>query len=109
MQVVILAGGRGTRAYPFTEYQPKPMMPVCGKPIIERVMELFALQGVVDFIISVGYRKEVIVGYFAPRVPIGVCRSLTPGRDGHRRSDKALRTPARRYVHGHLQRRAVRC
>jgi len=65
MQVVILAGGRGTRAYPFTEYLPKPMMPVSGKPIIERVMELFALQGVIDFIISVGYRKEVIIDYFA--------------------------------------------
>jgi glucose-1-phosphate cytidylyltransferase len=65
MQVVILAGGRGTRAYPYTEYLPKPMMPVCGKPIIARVMEIFAAQGVVDFILSVGYRKEVIVDYFA--------------------------------------------
>ena len=34
MQVVILAGGRGTRAYPYTDYLPKPMMPVCGKPIL---------------------------------------------------------------------------
>ena len=65
MQVIILAGGRGTRAYPYTEYLPKPMMPVCGKPIIERVMEIFSGQGVADFIVSVGYRKEVIVDYFA--------------------------------------------
>jgi dTDP-glucose pyrophosphorylase len=57
MQVVILAGGRGTRAYPYTEYLPKPMMPVCGKPILARVMEIFAAQGHLDFIISVGYRR----------------------------------------------------
>jgi glucose-1-phosphate cytidylyltransferase len=61
MQVVILAGGSGTRAYPFTEYLPKPMMPVGGKPVVVRVMELYAAQGFTDFILSVGYRKEVIM------------------------------------------------
>ena len=44
---------------------PKPMMPVCGKPILARVMEIFASQGHLDFIISVGYRKEIILDYFA--------------------------------------------
>jgi glucose-1-phosphate cytidylyltransferase len=67
LQVVILAGGRGTRAYPYTEYLPKPMMPVGGKPIVARVMEIFAQQGHVDFIVSVGYRKEIIQDYFAHR------------------------------------------
>jgi glucose-1-phosphate cytidylyltransferase len=67
VQVVILAGGRGTRAYPYTEYLPKPMMPVGGKPILARVMEIFAQQGHVDFVISVGYRKEIIVDYFEHR------------------------------------------
>ncbi len=65
MQVVILAGGRGTRAYPYSEYIPKPMMPVGGKPIVARVMEIFAAQGHNDFVISVGYRKEIIMDYFA--------------------------------------------
>lgn len=64
MQVVILAGGRGTRAYPYTEYLPKPMMPVSGKPILVRVMEIFAGQGYFDFVLSVGYRKEIICDYF---------------------------------------------
>lgn len=67
MQVVILAGGAGTRAYPYTEYLPKPMMPVGGKPLVVRVMELYARQGFKDFILSVGYRKEVITDYFANR------------------------------------------
>lgn len=67
MKVVILAGGSGTRAYPYTEYLPKPMMPVGGKPVPLRVMEIYARQGITDFVISVGYRKEVIVDYFENR------------------------------------------
>jgi len=67
VKVVILAGGRGTRASPFTDYIPKPMMPVCGKPIIARVMEIFAAQGYADFVLSVGYRKENIIDYFETR------------------------------------------
>lgn len=65
MQVVILAGGLGTRAYPFTEYLPKPMMPVGGKPMLVQIMNLFAAQGHKEFIVSVGHRKEVILDYFA--------------------------------------------
>jgi glucose-1-phosphate cytidylyltransferase len=67
MKVVILAGGSGTRAYPYTEYLPKPMMPVGGKPVLLRVMEIYARQGFTDFVISVGYRKEVILDYFENR------------------------------------------
>lgn len=65
MQVVILAGGKGTRAYPFTDYLPKPMMPVGGKPILVQIMQLFAAQGHREFILSIGHRKEVILDYFA--------------------------------------------
>jgi glucose-1-phosphate cytidylyltransferase len=67
MKVVILAGGGGTRAYPYTEYLPKPMLPVGGKPILVRVMEIYARQGFTEFILSVGYRKEIIIDYFDQR------------------------------------------
>lgn len=67
MKTVLLAGGSGTRAYPYTEFLPKPMLPVCGKPIIIRVMEIYAAQGFKDFILSVGYRHEVIEDYFDRR------------------------------------------
>ncbi|MBL8702123.1 MAG: NTP transferase domain-containing protein [Alphaproteobacteria bacterium] len=67
MKVVILAGGRGTRAYPYTEYLPKPMMPVGGRPILVRVMEIFARQGFTKFVVSLGYRKEIIMDYFEGR------------------------------------------
>jgi len=65
IKVVILAGGRGTRAYPHTDYLPKPMLPVNGKPIVMHVMEIFARQGYRNFILSIGYRGEVITDYFA--------------------------------------------
>lgn len=65
MQVIILAGGKGTRAYPFTDYLPKPMMPINGKPMLVQIMRLFATQGHQEFILSVGHRKEVILDYFA--------------------------------------------
>ena len=64
MQVVILCGGRGTRAYPFTEYLPKPMLPIDGTPILMHLMRFFAEQGHREFVLSLGYRKEVIKDYF---------------------------------------------
>ncbi len=64
MQVLILCGGMGTRAYPYTEYLPKPMLPVNGQPILIHVMRIFAEQGHKEFILSLGYRKEVIIDYF---------------------------------------------
>lgn len=67
MKVVILAGGAGTRAYPFTEWLPKPMMPIGGKPVLLHVMEIYARQGFTDFVLSVGHRKAVIQDYFEKR------------------------------------------
>jgi glucose-1-phosphate cytidylyltransferase len=64
MKVLILCGGQGTRAYPYTEYLPKPMLPINGQPILLHVMQIFADQGFKEFILSLGYRKEVIIDYF---------------------------------------------
>jgi len=64
IKVVILAGGRGTRAYPYTDYLPKPMLPVNGQPIIMRVMSIFAEQGYDKFVLSIGYKGEIITDYF---------------------------------------------
>ncbi len=81
MQVVILAGGAGTRAYPYTEYLPKPMMPVGGRPVVMRVMELYASQGFTKFILSVGHRKEVIVDYFSNRATGWDVQVVDTGQD----------------------------
>lgn len=67
MAVVILCGGKGTRSYPFTEYFPKPMMPVSGKPILIHLMNIYAEQGFTNFILAAGHRKEMLHDYFDGR------------------------------------------
>lgn len=52
LKAVILAGGKGTRARPFTDHFPKAMMPVFGKPLISRV---------VDYLLSFDFISEVII------------------------------------------------
>jgi glucose-1-phosphate cytidylyltransferase len=63
MNVVILCGGQGTRAYPYTKRMPKALMPVGEVPIVEQVMRIYAAFGYWDFVLSVGYLKEQIVEY----------------------------------------------
>lgn len=65
MNVVILCGGQGTRAYPYTQKMPKALMQVGDAPIVEQVMRIYASFGYWDFILSVGYLKEQIIEYFA--------------------------------------------
>ena len=65
MSVVILCGGLGTRAYPYTRRVPKALMPVDEVPIVEQVMRIYASFGCRDFLLSVGYLKEQIIEYVA--------------------------------------------
>lgn len=67
MTVVILCGGLGTRAYPYTQRMPKALMPVGDAPIVEQVMRIYASFGYRDFVLSVGYLKEQIAEYFDQR------------------------------------------
>jgi glucose-1-phosphate cytidylyltransferase len=64
MKVVILCGGQGTRAYPYTQRMPKALMPVSGLPIVEQVMRIYASQGFDEFVLAVGYLKEDLYAYF---------------------------------------------
>ncbi len=67
MTVVILCGGLGTRAYPYTQRMPKALMEVAGAPIVEQVMRIYASFGYRDFVLSVGYLKDAIIDHFASR------------------------------------------
>jgi glucose-1-phosphate cytidylyltransferase len=67
MKVVILCGGLGTRAYPYTRDLPKALMLVAGVPIVEQVMRTYAAHGFDEFVLALGYRKELIVDYFRER------------------------------------------
>lgn len=64
-KVVIMAGGKGTRLDPFTKILPKPMIPLGDKPIIEVIIDRFNKQGFSSFLLSVGYKAEIIRFYFA--------------------------------------------
>jgi glucose-1-phosphate cytidylyltransferase len=64
MKVVLLAGGLGTRMREETEFRPKPMVEVGGKPVLWHIMKTFATQGHTDFIICAGYKGTQIKQYF---------------------------------------------
>lgn len=67
MKVLILCGGQGTRAYPFTRRIPKALMPVAGRPVVEHVMRIYAKKGFDEFVLALGYLKEDLIRYFASR------------------------------------------
>ncbi len=64
MKVVILCGGLGTRLREETEFRPKPMVPVGGRPILWHIMKLYARYGHKEFILCLGYKGDVIKEYF---------------------------------------------
>lgn len=71
-KAVILAAGRGTRMRELTDDLPKPMIPVRGKPVLQWIVEGLREAGVREFLIIVGYRKEVVTDYFGDGSAFGV-------------------------------------
>lgn len=65
MKVVILAGGLGTRFSEESEYKPKPMIEIGGKPILWHIMKEYSYFGINEFIICAGYKQHVIKEWFA--------------------------------------------
>jgi glucose-1-phosphate cytidylyltransferase len=64
MKTIILCGGLGTRLREETEYKPKPMVEIGGRPILWHIMKRYAAFGHKDFILCLGYKGEVIKDYF---------------------------------------------
>lgn len=64
MQVVILAGGFGTRMAEETEVVPKPMIEIGGRPVLWHIMKHYAHYGFKEFFIALGYKGEIIKRYF---------------------------------------------
>lgn len=64
MKVVILAGGKGTRLYPYTTVLPKPLVPIGDRPILEILIMQLKSAGIRNIIISVGHLAELIKAFF---------------------------------------------
>lgn len=64
MKTIILCGGEGTRMKEETEFKPKPLVLVGGKPILWHIMKIYAHYGYKEFVLALGYKGEMIKDYF---------------------------------------------
>jgi mannose-1-phosphate guanylyltransferase/phosphomannomutase len=71
MKTFILAGGEGTRLRPYTNYAPKPMLMLGGKPILQYVVENLRRAGLKDLVITAGYKADQITAYFGDGSKLG--------------------------------------
>lgn len=72
MKAVIIAGGKGTRIAEIYPDIPKPMIPIDGVPVLEREIECLRQQGIVDIIVTVQHKAEIIMNYFGDGSKFGV-------------------------------------
>ncbi|MDQ6853375.1 MAG: nucleotidyltransferase family protein, partial [Actinomycetota bacterium] len=72
MKAVILAGGEGTRLRPLTSNQPKPMMPLVNRPMMEHIVRLLAQHGFDDIVVTVAFLANQIRDYFGDGSDFGV-------------------------------------
>ena len=72
MKAIILAGGLGTRLYPYTKSLPKPMLPLGKKPILEHEIEWVKKNGINEIVICVSYLRKKIEDYFGDGKKFGV-------------------------------------
>ncbi|MGH3131343.1 MAG: sugar phosphate nucleotidyltransferase, partial [Gaiellaceae bacterium] len=72
MKAVVMAGGEGTRLRPLTSNQPKPMVPIVGKPCMEHILELLREHGLTDVIVTVAFLPQAIRSYFGDGEALGL-------------------------------------
>ena len=83
LPVVVLCGGRGTRAWPLTEALPKPLLPVGDRPVVGHLLDVFLRQGVREVVLATGYRADLVADWAAGLdLPSGVAvRCVDTGDD----------------------------
>ncbi|MCL5291767.1 MAG: mannose-1-phosphate guanyltransferase [Actinobacteria bacterium] len=72
MKAVVMAGGEGTRLRPITSNQPKPMVPVLNKPVMEYILDLLRAKGIDDIVVTLQFLPQLIKNYFGKGVDLGV-------------------------------------
>src|SRR5437667_11425023 len=89
MKAVIMAGGEGTRLRPLTSNQPKPMMPLANRPMMEHIVRLLKEHGFDDIVVTLAFVPQAIrtyfgdgsefgvrMGYATEETPLGTARSV---------------------------------
>ena len=72
MKAVVMAGGEGTRLRPLTSNQPKPMVPIVGKPCMEHILDLLRKHGFDEVLVTVAFLPQAIRSYFGNGEPLGM-------------------------------------
>ncbi len=72
MKALFLVGGGGTRLRPLTSYLPKPMIPVMGRPLLERTFTKLKANGVTDIVLSACYQPDKIIDHFGDGAAYGL-------------------------------------
>ena len=72
MKAVVMAGGEGTRLRPLTSNQPKPMVPIVGKPCMEHILELLRRHGLTDVVVTLAFMPQAIRSYFGDGEALGM-------------------------------------
>lgn len=63
LKTLVLCGGMGTRAYPYTSEVPKPLLEVGGEPVLLHLMRIYACQGFQEFVLAAGYKAESLLAF----------------------------------------------
>jgi mannose-1-phosphate guanylyltransferase/phosphomannomutase len=72
VKAVVMAGGEGTRLRPLTSNQPKPMVPIVGKPCIEHILELLRKHGLEEVVVTLAFMPQAIRSYFGDGESLGL-------------------------------------
>jgi mannose-1-phosphate guanylyltransferase / phosphomannomutase len=72
VKAVVMAGGEGTRLRPLTSNQPKPMVPIVGKPCMEHILELLRTHGFEEVVVTLAFMPQAIRGYFGDGEALGL-------------------------------------
>lgn len=70
MKTIILCGGRGMRLQEETEYRPKPLVPIGGRPLLWHIIKIYTHFGFREFILCLGYRGDMIKEFFLNYEPM---------------------------------------
>lgn len=77
MKAVVMAGGEGSRLRPITANRPKPLVPICNRPIMEHILELLKQHGIQDVVATLHYMADEIQNYFGDGADFDVSMSYS--------------------------------